>query len=135
MDFRKIKMLNIFTLVQRFPLIKNYINIFKYNFIYKISLGDSSMATIEIDDNLKKKLEARAKKTGLSQYDMANSYIFNGLKEDERYECNGGMTPEEIFELLDHDLPEGDWVSEELAGLVETKYITNALKLNKDSYK
>ena len=41
----------------------------------------------------------------------------------------------EIFEILDHDLPEGDWVSNELAGLVESKYITNAIKLKKDSYK
>lgn len=66
---------------------------------------------------------------------MLNSYIFHGLNEDGKYEGEGGMTPEEIFEILDHDLPEGDWVSNELSWLVESKYITNAIKLKKDSYK
>ena len=37
--------------------------------------------------------------------------------------------------ILDHDLPEGDWVSNELVGLIETEYLTNAVKLKKDSYK
>ena len=93
------------------------------------------MSTIEIDENIKRRLEARAKKTGVSEHDLVNSYIFHGLNEDEKYECEGGMTPEEIFELLEHDLPEGDWVSNELMGLIETEYLTNAVKLKKDSYK
>ena len=82
------------------------------------------MSTIEIDENIKRRLEARAKKTGVSEHDLVNSYIFHGLNEDEKYECEGGMTPEEIFEILDHDV-----------GLIETEYLTNAVKLKKDSYK
>lgn len=131
MNLRKIKDLNILAVVHRSPSIKRYISIFKYNYNHKNSLGDSSMARIEIDDELKKRLEARSKKTGFSEDDLVNSYIFHGLNEDEKYDCEGGMTPEEIIELLDHDLPEGDWVSEELDGLIDNKFVTNALKLKK----
>lgn len=135
MDLRKIKMLNILTVVKGFPFIKKYINISKYNNDYPNSLGDSSRATIEIDDALKKRLDERSKKTGFSEHDLVNSYIFNGLNEDEKYDCKGGMTPEEIAEILDYDWPEGDWISKELSGLIENEYITNAVKLKKDSYK
>lgn len=135
MDLSRINLLNILAVVQRIPLIKRYVDTSKYNYNYKKSVEGSSRATLDINEDLKRRLEARSKKTGVSEHDLANSYIFLGLNEDEKYECEGGMTPEEISELLDHDLPEGDWVSNELAGLVESKYITNALKLKKDSYK
>ena len=135
MDLSRKNMFNILAVVQRIPLIKRYIDISKYYCNYKKSVGDSSMASIEIDENLKMRLDARSKRTGFSEHDLVNSYIFHGLNEDEKYECEGGMTPEEIFELLDHDLPEGDWVSNELVGLIETEYLTNAVKLKKDSYK
>ena len=135
MDLSRKNMFNILAVVQRIPLIKRYIDISKYYCNYKKSVGDSSMASIEIDENLKMRLDARSKRTGFSEHDLVNSYIFHGLNEDEKYECEGGMTPEEIFELLEHDLPEGDWVSNELMGLIETEYLTNAVKLKKDSYK
>ena len=129
MDLSRINLFNILAVVQRIPLIKRYIDTSKNNYNYKKSVEDSSRATLDIDEDLKRRLEARSKKTGFSEHDLVNSYIFHGLNEDEKYECEGGMTPEEIF------LPEGDWVSNELAGLVESKYITNAIKLKKDSYK
>ena len=135
MDLSRINLFNILAVVQRIPLIKRYIDTSKNNYNYKKSVEDSSRATLDIDEDLKRRLEARSKKTGFSEHDLVNSYIFHGLNEDEKYESEGGMTPEEIFELLEHDLPEGDWVSNELAGLVESKYITNAIKLKKDSYK
>ena len=134
MDLSRINLLNILAVVQRIPLIKRYIDTSKNNYNYKKSVEDSSRATLDIDEDLKRRLEARSKKTGFSEHDLVNSYIFHGLNEDEKYECEGGMTPEEIFELLEHDLPEGDWVSNELMGLIETEYLTNAVKLKKDSY-
>lgn len=135
MDLSRINLFNILAVVQRIPLIKRYIDTSKNNYNSKKSVEDSSRATLDIDEDLKRRLETRSKKTGFSEHDLLNSYIFPGLNEDEKYECEGGMAPEEIFEILDHDLPEGDWVSNELAGLVESKYITNAIKLKKDSYK
>nr|WP_295605039.1 hypothetical protein [uncultured Methanobrevibacter sp.] len=135
MDLSRINLLNILAVVQRIPLIKRYIDTSKNNDNYKKSVEDSSRTTLDIDEDLKRRLEARSKKTGFSEHDLVNSYIFHGLNEDEKYECEGGMTPEEIFELLEHDLPEGDWVSNELMGLIETEYLTNAVKLKKDSYK
>lgn len=135
MDLSRINLFNILAVVQRIPLIKRYIDTSKNNYNSKKSVEDSSRATLDIDEDLKRRLETRSKKTGFSEHDLLNSYIFHGLNEDGKYECEGGMAPEEIFEILDHDLPEGDWVSNELAGLVESKYITNAIKLKKDSYK
>ena len=128
MDLSRINLFNILAVVQRIPLIKRYIDTSKNNYNYKKSVEDSSRATLDIDEDLKRRLEARSKKTGFSEHDLVNSYIFHGLNEDEKYECEGGMTPEEIFE-------EGDWVSNELMGLIETEYLTNAVKLKKDSYK
>ena len=135
MDLSRKNMFNILAVVQRIPLIKRYIDISKYYCNYKKSVDDSSMASIEIDENLKMRLDARSKRTGFSEHDLVNSYIFHGLNEDEKYECEGGMAPEEICKILDNDLPEGDWVSKELMGLIETEYLTNAVKLKKDSYK
>lgn len=135
MDLSRINLFNILAVVQRIPLIKRYIDTSKNNYNSKKSVEDSSRTTLDIDEDLKRRLEARSKKTGFSEHDLVNSYIFHDLNEDEKYECEGGMTPEEIFEILDHDLPEGDWVSNELMGLIETEYLTNAVKLKKDSYK
>lgn len=135
MDLSKINMIFILNVVKRIPLIREYLDISKYSYNHKNSSEDSSIMTIEIDDVLKERLKDRSKKTGFSEHDLANSYIFNGLNEDEKYSCEGGMTPEEISECLDYDLPEGDWVSKELMGLIDNEYLTNAVKLKKDSYK
>lgn len=115
MDLSRINLFNILAVVQRIPLIKRYIDTSKNNYNSKKSVEDSSRATLDIDEDLKRRLETRSKKTGFSEHYLLNSYIFHGLNEDGKYEGEGGMTPEEIFEILDHDLPEGDWVSNELS--------------------
>ena len=38
--------------------------------------------TIRIDENIKQQLKLKSAQTGISQLDLANRYILNGLKED-----------------------------------------------------
>ena len=92
------------------------------------------MPWIRVSNGVKELLELKSKRTSLSEYDLANGILFNALKENEP-STNKGMTPEEIDALLDHDWPEGDWVSKKLIGLVEFDYPTDSLELKKNSYK
>jgi hypothetical protein len=38
--------------------------------------------TIRIDENIKQQLKLKSAQNGISQLDLANKYILNGLKED-----------------------------------------------------
>lgn len=88
--------------------------------------------TIRVDENVKKQLKIKAAETGKSQYELANKYILEGLKNDKT-PCDT-MTIEEIEALLEHDKPEGNGL-DELDGIIELDYPTNALKLTKENYK
>lgn len=94
---------------------------------------------IEIDKELHDRLKLKSNKTGISQLDLANRYIKDGLENDlldgiESPE-DKPMTSEEIDALLDHDWPEGDWISKKLVGLVESPVKTNAFELKKAPYR
>lgn len=66
MDLSRINLFNILAVVQRIPLIKRYIDTSKNNYNSKKSVGDSSRATLDIDEDLKRRLETRSKKLGLA---------------------------------------------------------------------
>ncbi len=92
------------------------------------------MPWINVSIDVKRQLEYLSEKTGLSEYDLANTYLSNALKEKVK-ENRKGLTPEELEKILDHDLPEGDWVSKRLIGLADFNHITDAVELKKNSYK
>lgn len=89
--------------------------------------------TIRVDENVKKQLKIKAAETGKSQYELANKYILEGLKNDKT-PCDT-MTIEEIEALLEHDKPEGNKLLNEIDGTIDTGEITDSVKLKKDSYK
>ena len=91
------------------------------------------ITTIRIDKNLQQQLKLKSVETGLSQLDLANRYIFDGLKRDETPKKNI-MTLDEIESLLDHDKPEGNGLSK-IDGIFESEISTNAVELKKQSFK
>ncbi len=93
---------------------------------------------IEIDKELHDKLKLKCAKTGISQLELVNRYVSEGLRFDEKRESEPPkpMTPEEIDALLEHDWPEGDWISKRLASLnVDFPGESDPVKLKKASYK
>ncbi len=90
--------------------------------------------TIRIDENIKQQLKLKSAQTGISQLDLANKYILNGLKKDSTPNKKV-MTLDQIEQYLDHDKPEGDTVLDELDGIIHSDVITNAVDLKKNSYK
>jgi hypothetical protein len=90
--------------------------------------------TIRIDENIKQQLKLKSAQTGISQLDLANRYILNGLKEDSTPNKKV-MTLDQIEKFLEHDKPEGDNVLDELDGIVHSDSVTNAVDLKKNSYK
>lgn len=89
--------------------------------------------TIRVDENIKKQLKIKAAETGKSQYELANKYILEGLKNDKT-PCDT-MTIEEIEALLKHDNPKGNPALNRLAGAIKTDEKTNSVELKKNSYK
>ena len=89
--------------------------------------------TIRVNENVKKQLKIKAAETGKSQYELANKYILEGLKNDKT-PCDT-MTIEEIEALLKHDNPKGNKLLNEIDGTIDTGEITDSVKLKKDSYK
>jgi len=86
--------------------------------------------TIRIDENIKQQLKLKSAQTGISQLDLANKYILNGLKKDSTPNKKV-MTLDQIEQYLDHDKPEGDTVLDELDGIIHSDVITNAVDLKK----
>ncbi len=75
--------------------------------------------TIRVHEEIKKQLKLKSAETGISQYDLANEYILEGLKKDKWRKKV--MTIEEIEKLLDHDKPEGDTILKDLCGIATLK--------------
>lgn len=90
--------------------------------------------TIRINEDIKQQLKLKSAQTGISQLDLANEYILNGLKEDKRPNKKV-MTLDQIEKFLEHDKPEGDTILDELDGLVHSDIVTDAVELKKSSYK
>jgi hypothetical protein len=90
--------------------------------------------TIRINEDIKQQLKLKSAQTGISQLDLANKYILNGLKNDNSPNKKV-MTLDQIEKFLEHDKPEGDTVLEELDGIVHSDIKTNAVDLKKNSYK
>ena len=92
------------------------------------------ITTIRINKDLQQMLKVKSAETGLSQLDLANKYILNGLKNDNTPK-KPSMSLEEIEKLLTNDLPEGDEVSENLTDLVDNTIETDAVELKKSAWK
>ena len=90
--------------------------------------------TIRINEDIKQQLKLKSAQTGISQLDLANKYILNGLKNDNSPNKKV-MTLDQIEKFLEHDKPEGDNVLDELDGVVHSDITTNAVDLKKNSYK
>ena len=90
--------------------------------------------TIRINEDIKQQLKLKSAQTGISQLDLANEYILDGLKRDTNPNKKV-MTLEEIEKFLDYDKPEGDNILDELDGIVHSETITNSVDLKKNSYK
>ncbi len=91
------------------------------------------LTTIQVNNDIKKKLILQSKKTGIKEVDLVNKYLLKGLTDDgvESYE----MSLEEIDELLAHDNPSGETGLEDFIGSIDLGYETDSVELKKESYK
>ena len=131
---KKLNNFYILSLFKSSSIIKKYNGAVKYLYSHMLFEGDFFMPWIKVSIEVKRQLEYLSEKTGLSEYDLANTYLSNALK-DKVKESKKGMNPEELEKILDHDLPEGDWVSKRLIGLADFDGVTDAVELKKNSYK
>ena len=46
--------------------------------------GDFILTTIQIDKELHRQLKLKSAKTGISQLDLVNQYVLDGLKNDKK---------------------------------------------------
>lgn len=88
--------------------------------------------TIRVDENVRQQLKFIAAKTGKTQYELANQFLIEGIK-NYKIEVEP-MTIEEIEKLLEHDQPEGNGLKE-LDGIIEKDNHSDAVQLKKDTYK
>ena len=88
---------------------------------------------LRIDEEIKHLLKLKSDETGISQYDLVNKYILEGLKKDKRSKSN--MTIDEIRKLLDYDKPEGDDILERLCGIAICDEVTDSVEIKKNAYK
>ena len=108
--------------------------VFLYTLIHICIVSDFMATTIRINEDIKQQLKLKSAQTGISQLDLPNKYILNGLKNDNSPNKKV-MTLDQIEKFLEHDKPEGDTVLEELDGIVHSDIKTNAVDLKKNSYK
>ena len=87
---------------------------------------------LRIDEEIKRLLEIKSKETGISQSDLANEYILEGLNKDKR--STDTMTIDEIKALLDYDKPEGNEGLNRITGIMSIDDITDSVKFKKECY-
>lgn len=86
---------------------------------------------IRLNKEIQRRLKIKSAKTGLSQLELANKYISEGLKNDSiDFNCNKRL--KEIDKLLNHDKPEGNHLKY-FANLVTNEI--NEVKEKKEVYK
>lgn len=130
LKFRKIRSIyDLFSVV-----LEEYDVYASVNVIEKIRiLVVKMLTTIQVNNDIKKKLILQSKKTGIKEVDLVNKYLLKGLTDDgvESYE----MSLEEIDELLAHDNPSGETGLEDFIGSIDLGYETDSVELKKESYK
>ena len=89
--------------------------------------------TIRINEEVKQLLKLKSAETGITQLDLANRYILNGLKEDNT--PINVMSISDIEAMLSFDKPEGDKKLEKLDGVSHSNQSTNSVELKKNSYR
>lgn len=83
--------------------------------------------TIRINEDVKQQLKLKSMTTGISQYNLANKYIIEGIKNDNTPN-KPIKTIEEIEKILDYDKKE-----EQISSDVDLSYdIPDNLQLNDD---
>ena len=77
------------------------------------------LTTIKINKDLQQQLKLKSVEQGVTQIDLANRYILEGLKSDSTPN-KPTMSLEDIEKLLNHDKPEGNNLKK-LNGLITTE--------------
>lgn len=90
------------------------------------------LTTIRINKDLQKQLKLKSVETGISQLELANRYIFDGLKKDDAPK-EKVMSLEEIEKLIDRDKPEGNGL-DKIDSLFTSDFPTNAVDLKKGRF-
>lgn len=92
--------------------------------------------TIRINTEIKKQLKIRSAETGISQLELANQYILEGLQKNIEHNNSHDYTEKltEISKLLKHDNPKGNNLHQ-FANLIENPYVIDEVKEKKESYR
>ena len=90
--------------------------------------------TIRINEDVKQRLKLQSIETGISQLDLANRYIIEGIKYDNTPK-KPIKTIEELEKVLKHDGKGEKDPLEDIVGIIKTDEVVDSVKLKKDSYK
>ena len=92
----------------------------KYTITLRYFLGGCLMlTTIKINKDLQQQLKLKSVEQGVTQIELANRYILEGLKSDS-IPNKPTMSLEDIEKLLKHDKPEGNNLKK-INGLITTE--------------
>ena len=86
----------------------------------KIGLkGDVNMQTINLRDNVMEKVNIRCRQIDSTPEDLVNDIVYDGLRKVEEIPDPDNIDYERIWNMLDHDKPEGDDILDRITDMFD----------------
>lgn len=92
------------------------------------------VTTIRLSKDIQRQLKLRSAETGISQLELANRFISEGLKKDYNQKKDSSNSLEEYDKLLAHDKKEGNNLKK-FANLVTTPFAIDEVVEKKGVYR
>lgn len=92
------------------------------------------VTTIRLNKDIQRQLKLRSAETGISQLELANRFILEGLKKDYNQQNNSSDSLEEYDRLLSHDKKNGNNLKK-FANLVTTPFTIDEVAEKKGVYR
>ena len=92
------------------------------------------VTTIRLSKDIQRQLKLRSAETGISQLELANKFISEGLNKSNNQQDNSSNTLEEYDKLLSHDKKEGNNLKK-FANLVTTPFTIDEVAEKKGVYR
>lgn len=114
-------------------IIVKYINIQLYIFVYTLMEVFIMATTVRINEDVKQQLKIKSAELGVSQFDLLNRYVIEGIKRDTTPK-KPVMSLDQLEKLLKHDNPKGNNL-QKFSGIVPDGEVFDPVEDKRKAYR
>ena len=91
------------------------------------------MSAVTISDEVMEKVNIKCRQSNKTPFEVINEVLLDTLGKVD--EIPDDIDGDKIWNLLEHDKPEGDDILERLCGIVSCDEVTDSVEMKKNAYK